>query len=197
MRYDFIEIGTSDFDTELQKSDDNTMGISIEPIKFYLDRLPNKKNVLKINAAVSNYNGSIDVFYVSDETLQKFGLPDYVKGQNSIGSPHPEVLKWGHLGLTIDNITSEKVTVINFETIFKNHNVDSVGFLKIDTEGHDCVIMCDYIDYCSANKILIADKIMFESNMLTNSDVISNTINRCIELGYKLISRGENTILSK
>jgi FkbM family methyltransferase len=197
MRYDFIEIGTSDFDTELQKSDDNTTGISIEPIKFYLDRLPNKKNVLKINAAVSNYNGSIDVFYVSDETIQKFGLPDYVKGQNSIGSPHPEVLKWGHLGLTIDNITSEKVTVINFETIFKNHNVDSVGFLKIDTEGHDCVIMGDYIDYCSANKILVADKIMFESNMLTNSDVISNTINRCVELGYKLISRGENTILSK
>jgi FkbM family methyltransferase len=197
MRYDFIEIGTSDFDTELQKSDDNTMGISIEPIKFYLDRLPNKKNVLKINAAVSNYNGSIDVFYVSDETIQKFGLPDYVKGQNSIGSPHPEVLKWNHLGLTIDNISSEKVTVINFETIFKNHNVDSVGFLKIDTEGHDCVIMGDYIDYCSANKILVADKIMFESNMLTNSDVISNTINRCVELGYKLIFRGENTILSK
>ena len=36
--YDFIEIGTSDFDTLIESSDDNVVGLSIEPIKYYLDR---------------------------------------------------------------------------------------------------------------------------------------------------------------
>jgi hypothetical protein len=33
MRYDFIEIGTSDFDTLLQESTDE-LGLSIEPLKI-------------------------------------------------------------------------------------------------------------------------------------------------------------------
>jgi hypothetical protein len=45
--YDFIEIGTSDFDTLIETSDDKTVGLSIEPIKYYLDRLPERKNVKK------------------------------------------------------------------------------------------------------------------------------------------------------
>ena len=37
--YDFIEIGTSDFDTLIETSNNDTVGISIEPIKYYLDNL--------------------------------------------------------------------------------------------------------------------------------------------------------------
>ena len=48
MNYDFIEVGTSDFDTLIQDATDNCIGLCIEPIKFYLDRLPNKPNVKKI-----------------------------------------------------------------------------------------------------------------------------------------------------
>lgn len=33
---DFIEIGTSDFETEIQNANDNTIGFSIEPLPFYL-----------------------------------------------------------------------------------------------------------------------------------------------------------------
>ena len=35
MKYDFIEIGTSDFDTLLETTT-NKIGISIEPLKYYL-----------------------------------------------------------------------------------------------------------------------------------------------------------------
>jgi hypothetical protein len=38
-------------------------------------------------------------------------------------------------------------------------------FLKIDTEGHDCVILNNYIDHCKTNKDLLAKKILFETNM--------------------------------
>ena len=133
MRYEFIEIGTSDFDTEIQKCSDETVGLSIEPIEHYLNNLPNKKNVKKINSAVSNYNGTIEVYYLSEETISKFNLPSYVKGQNSVGSPHPEILVWSKVGLKLEDITKKTISVINFEKIITDNNVDSIGLLKIDT----------------------------------------------------------------
>ena len=54
IHYDFIEIGTSDFHTLIESATDKTIGLSIEPIKTYLDRLPNKENVFKVQAAVSD-----------------------------------------------------------------------------------------------------------------------------------------------
>ena len=43
---DFIEIGTSDFDTEIEKND-NKIGISIEAVKYYTENLPNKNGCVK------------------------------------------------------------------------------------------------------------------------------------------------------
>ena len=37
MFVDFIEIGTSDFNTEIQKKD-NRIGLSIEPVKYLLSK---------------------------------------------------------------------------------------------------------------------------------------------------------------
>lgn len=197
MKYDFIEIGTSDFDTEIEKCDDNKYGISIEPIDYYLERLPNKKNVKKINAAVSNYLGVVDVFYLNEETIKKFNLPDYVKGQNSIGIPHPEILKWDRIGLTINDITKKEIRVINFKTIIEENNVTSIDLLKIDTEGHDCIIMRDYLSFVEHREDLLAKIIIFESNSLSNQNEVKNIIERCLLLGYELIKTGENTILEK
>ena len=45
MKYDFIEIGTSNFDTLIEAADDTTVGISIEPIGYYLDQLPDRARV--------------------------------------------------------------------------------------------------------------------------------------------------------
>ena len=47
--FNFVEIGTSDFDTEIQKAGDSDVGLSVEPLKKYLDRLPNKPNCVKVN----------------------------------------------------------------------------------------------------------------------------------------------------
>ena len=35
--YDFIEVGTSDFHTLIEQADENTVGLSIEPINSYLE----------------------------------------------------------------------------------------------------------------------------------------------------------------
>ena len=124
MKCDFIEIGTSDFDTEIQICDDNAIGLTIEPIKFYLDRLPNKKNVIKINSAISNYNGFTDVYYVNDDMINKFNLPSYIKGQNSIGSPHPEIKHFYKFGLT----ENDTFVIVRFVAWNASHDIGYSGF---------------------------------------------------------------------
>lgn len=66
MNYDFIEIGTSDFDTLIQTATNDTVGLSIDPIQFYLNRLPEKQLVKKVNCAVSfdGKRGKDKVYYI-------------------------------------------------------------------------------------------------------------------------------------
>ena len=87
---DFIEIGTSDFDTEIQKKD-KKRGISIEPIKYYLDKLPDKENCIKIESAISDNNNPVKIYYISEENIKKYKFPLWFKGCNSINNYHPTV----------------------------------------------------------------------------------------------------------
>lgn len=199
MNYDFIEIGTSDFETEIQSCGDNTVGLSVEPIKFYLDNLPEKRLVTKVNCAVSNYDGKIVVYYVSDENIRKYRLPEFLRGCNSINKPHP-VTKGFVFGINVPDhlIDSLEVDVKSVRTLFKEYNVTSVGYLKIDTEGHDCVILNDYYSLCQENSALFADKLLFESNPLADKNEVNDIIEKFTKNGlYKLISTGEDTILKK
>ena len=75
--YDFIEIGTSDFDTLIENADNNTIGLSIEPIKFYLDRLPDKENVTKVNVAISESSGFIDIYHIEEDKIIENKVSDY------------------------------------------------------------------------------------------------------------------------
>ena len=63
---DFLEIGTSNFDTLIQLADNKTVGISVEPIKYYLDSLPSPANVLKINAkkVMQKNNMKLFLFFI-------------------------------------------------------------------------------------------------------------------------------------
>src|SRR5665811_59095 len=88
---DFIEIGTSDFDTEIEKANDDTYGISVEPVKFYLEKLPNKKNVQKLNLAISNENGECLIYYMSQDNIISYNFPDWVRGCSSINTYHKTV----------------------------------------------------------------------------------------------------------
>jgi hypothetical protein len=73
---DFLEIGTSNFDTLIEAATDETKGISIEPLDFYLNQLLNKKNVKKINCAISfdNIESDITFFYLDENTIKENNL---------------------------------------------------------------------------------------------------------------------------
>jgi autotransporter strand-loop-strand O-heptosyltransferase len=160
--YDFIEVGTSDFDTLIENANENSIGITIEPIGYYLNKLPNKNNVKKIQAGLSDHDGVMDIFYIPDEEIVKHNLKWWVRGSNSIGKPHPFAMK--ELGEDFYNsiVKIEKIPVISWKSLVENEDIGSIDFLKIDTEGHDHVILNDYLKLCSDNPSLLANKIKFE-----------------------------------
>jgi hypothetical protein len=191
MYLDYIEIGTSDFDTLVQKTD--LKGISIDPLSIYLDRLPNKNNNIKLNVAISDFDGQCDVYYISPEDIEKHNLPNWLRGCNSIMKPHPSALEiLIEFGLT--NIYQhKKIDVLTWDTLIRTKNIIGVDYLKIDTEGHDSIIVKSILD--STTNIL-PKKIEFETNILTPDNVVTETINKLIDRGYSVILKNhENTVV--
>ena len=88
INYDFIEIGTSSFHALIMDCSDETVGLSIEPLQEHLDALPEKPNVTKLSAAISDQDGEIDIYHVPLSNIYKHNLPIWVKGSNSVSKPH-------------------------------------------------------------------------------------------------------------
>lgn len=194
MDYDFVEIGTSDFDTLIQTCPDTAVGLSVDPIQYYLDRLPVKPHVTKVNAAVSDSDGEVTCYYVPEEKIRIHNLPQWVRGCNSIGAPHPTVASvLAHAGLSADTmVESFTIPKLSMTSLIRQYNIKSIKYLKIDTEGHDCVILAGYIDAVLHGVIPPAQKILFESNILTPRATIDATISRLVALGYIQTSAGGN-----
>lgn len=193
--YDFIEIGTSDFDTEIDKND-NKIGISIEPIKYYLDRISNKQNCIKLNLAISNYNGKCTVNYISEQTINKYNFPGWVKGCNSINTYHKTVKNLcEERGIDIEKISQhDSVDVTTLYTVMYALSIGGVYYLKIDTEGHDTIILKKFYEEIQ-NTIYLPHVIQFESNVLSTSEDINNIIILFTSIGYDLMEKGIDTIL--
>lgn len=179
MKYDFIEIGTSNFHTLIENATDKTVGISIEPLKKYLDQLPNPKNVKKINCAIS-FDGSnqpIDFYYIDPDTIKKLKVKPFMRGCNSIGNYHPMHIKHN----LQEHVTIDKVEQRSLESILIDNNVTELDYLKIDTEGGDCKIMQQLYNLNFKPK-----KIKFESNSLVDPKEVKNIIGLFTAKGYKV-----------
>lgn len=201
--YDFLEIGTADFDTLLQKAPPNQNGISIDALQLYLNRLPNRSNVTKVHCAVSDSEGTnssegtIVVYYVAPEDIHKHGLPWWIKGCNSVEVEHPtvvrELTKRGLLHL----IRSETVPVKTFGQIMNQYNIGQIDFVKIDTEGHDYRIIKSLVSYYDSCPEYYPRLVQFESNSLTTSERIEEMTQSLTERGYKVIGHPDQSTLMR
>lgn len=170
-----VEIGTSDFRTQAGKVD----GIFIEPVKYYFDKLPkcNKENI-----AISNYEGEIDIYYLTHEEIKKYNLPDWLRGCNSVNTIHPTTHSVLSLaGISIDIVRKDTVKVDRMVNLLERHKVTRIELLKIDTEGHDTVIINDYLDTVD----ILPKVIQFESNVLSNQSDVLKVCERLHQIGYK------------
>lgn len=190
--YDFIEIGTSNFGTIIQKCDENAVGLSIDIIKYYLDCLPNKKNVKKLNIGISDSFGLVKTFHIPEKKIKKYKLLPGLKGCNTINKFHPYHIKYNVKHLVEIN----KINIIPINTLLYSNKCNKIKILKMDTEGHDCIIMdalYKYLKYLP--QIMYPKKIIFESNENAKPQHVINIINKYCKLGYILISSKYDTIL--
>ncbi len=193
--YDFIEIGTSDFNTLIQKAKEHTVGLSVEPMIEYLNRLPDRPTVVKVNAAVSEHSGFMDIYYIPDDVRISNKLPSWMKGTNKIGAPHPTVVRYlNKHELPLSLITHQRVPVLSVERLFRKYRVGSLDYLKIDTEGHDSIIMNAYLNLIERKPALCAKRILFESNALSSRKAVADIIERLKTLGYEVEVRRQDTL---
>jgi FkbM family methyltransferase len=196
VHYNFIEIGTCDFATLIQTADDETVGISVEPIEEYLERLPSPAKVKKICAAVSAESGSLPLYYIPDGIRIAFNLPDWMKGCNSLGRKHITVERYlERSGLPVSMIQEQTIPVIALSELIASNDVSSVDYVKIDTEGHDVVIMRELLKLMREG--LIVKKIKFESAQLCSKEEVSDIVSQLTELGFSCRQTQRDTYATK
>jgi hypothetical protein len=201
---DFVEIGTSNFDTVTQHVSDRDgfIGFAIEPSWHYLSGLPTRKGVKKVNAAIATahsgtlsapHNRTVDLYYIPEEVIDRLGLFYYLKGCNSIGDYHP-----AHIEMNVkQHVVVSQVPALTIEEFLRSENIRRIGLLKIDAEGYDVTIMEELYQQLVARSEprLHVDRIMFESNDDEQRERIRTLIRSFVALGYRVIMTGENTIL--
>ena len=208
--YDFIEIGTADFDTICQSSPDSQIGLVVEPVETYINRLPNKPTVKKICGALVTSaqlfeNTTIDVFYVNWDIIVKHNLGAWMRGCNSVGKPHDF-----HLGYFSDPeqwhrdprrselpsrnlldeglVTQNTVRCISWGMLMDENNIDTVDLLKTDTEGMDCDLLIDIMAEYTKRGLLskLPNKIVFEATAHTNYSRLVVVKKVLADLGYRV-----------
>ena len=179
MKLDFLEIGTSDFDTLCQSSLGS--GMVIEPIKYYIDRLPSRDNLIKLNIAISpcDCETTVDMYYIPPDVIADKGLPDWLKGCNSINRPHPQHSVYPYY--VKDTVQSRPL----FKVLEENQ-VEGIEHLKIDTEGCDTDILFNYYHYLYNKPTSHRPRtITFETAHASESD-IGETLELYTGFGYKI-----------
>jgi len=144
----FIEIGSCDFDTNLELiRTGNWSGILVEPADTYFDNLkkeamdmPHSKNVILENVVISDYDGEIDFACVKPRS-------DWTRGISSVvDANHEGERMFDIVGGTnrqfIESIV--KKPCITLDTLLNKHNITHIDYLKIDTEGHELNIIKSY-----------------------------------------------------
>jgi hypothetical protein len=193
---DFIEIGTSDFWTIIESADDSIIGFSIDPLQMYLDNLPNKLNVKKCCLAITGKcekNATTDVFFIPREKIIEYKLPEWFAGCNTIGNYHPM-----HIQHNVREYVSKlTVQMMSLGAFYDLHQIRGCKFLKIDTEGHDVVILDEFANYLKEkDSLYYPKKIQFESNELTDPKKVKDIVFKYIDIGYNIESTGYDTVLT-
>lgn len=190
---DFMEIGTSDFDTLLQSAaagpqKDKVRGVSVDAMEMYLNRLPVLPHCQKVNVAVVGYRphpAEIDVYFVVPEDIEKHNLPGWLRGCNRVGRPHDTTARiLEEQGLS-SLMQHRKVPVLAIDEIMEGYGGCRIKTLKLDIEGLDPDLIVAYAGYLWQNPHCHADKLLFEFNELSSKAAQDRALEAIGLVGYR------------
>lgn len=196
---DWLEIGASTFSVW----DVQTLGkkkqwyhsvILIEPYEEHCLLLKEMYPIATVmNVAVSDHDGEVPFFYVADLDIEKNNLPKWVKGCKSIGEPHPTIKD-------MCVMQSRNVSLLSYESLVTRIGLAYLSVLKIDCEGHDCVILNNAFKVWSKDRNQRPMEILFEWNKLTSIEDVHH-VDRVLtsSFGYYFAGRqgGDNVVYKR
>lgn len=174
----FIEIGSCDFNTLNYLGDLNWRGVIIEPIKKYLDNLPQKPNIHYLNYAIDYTKGQRIMFMAEDGVVEQDR--DYA-GMSSF--------------YQYNKALSKKILVntIPILDVIKMCDITEIDFLKIDTELYDYEILKMFpFDLVSPKIIKVETR-----DGLTRLDTKIEIHNLLISKGYHIETDTDDTFAIK
>jgi FkbM family methyltransferase len=185
MKYDYVDIGTCDFDTAADVAKDDEKVLLVEPVQYYLDRIPNS-NYVKVNLAISDKPGKLPVYFVPEVTINTLVLPGWIRGCNSLGSRHPTVdAVLLDMGLPLGLVNTTQVEVVTFKELCSRYQITEIGKLKIDTEGHEQFILPGVLNMVESGMLI--KEIKFENQeTLGNKKLLDSLVIDFVDLGYTL-----------
>jgi len=201
---DFIEIGTSNFNTLTQLVDgaDGLVGFAVEPSLHYLAALPEKPRITKANCAIvatadvpanSSEQQFVELYHIPEKVIDEQKLVPFLKGCNAVGRYHPY-----HVTLNLQHhVQIDKVPAYTVAQFLSMHRIRRIRLLKIDAEGYDVVIMEELYQHLLAqnNVLLYPERIVFETNDDSQKQIVEDLIIKYTSLGYTLILIGSDKIL--
>ena len=162
--YDFIEIGTADFETVLQYAEVDWMGVSVDVNRYYLELLPTNPNVLKIPRAISEHDSNIEVpcFYIHPNDVDEYNLPEHVRGSSQLSTPQIPLLQTLK-ALDLEHLLRAiMVEVWSFSRLLKETRARSISYIKIDAEGGTFSIVRGLQNACRMNRNHCPKMVSFE-----------------------------------
>jgi FkbM family methyltransferase len=206
---DYIEIGTSNFNTISQMLDVNDpvslRGLAVEPSAEYLVQLPVRVGVTKVNAAIvtevqmlnAGATGDLlfELYYIPEKVVKELELPFYLTGCNSVGDYHRLHVGGGFTRY----VQIAKVPALTIRQLLTEHRVRRIRLLKIDAEGYDITVLQELYMYLVARKdpTLYPERIFFESNLDEQAAAADRLVEKYVSLGYTVVYKEEDTILER
>lgn len=194
MHYDYVDIGTSNFDTsaDLLSNDKSLNILLVEPLDFYLNYFKGNNNIKLCNCAISDESGSATIYFLPEEYINQHFTgkkSKWLRGCNSINNVHPLLIKEiQNLGLDINAIQKKVVDKITFSQLCDSYNIDSIGRLKIDIEGHEYVILPSILQYIKNGMKISSLLIELPSPVIPNYTFVKIQFEKLItdfeKLGY-------------
>lgn len=127
----FVEIGSCDFDTLNETLGGKGWGgVVVEPVSEYLDNLTKHNSVCYINAALDVMPGTRTMNVFNKDVVSRdrdyAGMSSFAEYTNPQNEAH---------------VTPRTVETVTYQYVIQKSGIPQVDFLKIDTEGHDMVVL--------------------------------------------------------
>jgi FkbM family methyltransferase len=179
MKKFFVEIGANYFSNLVYLArDEGWNGLVVEPVPEYFNLIERVEGVSYENSIIGTERGNFPFYYVTQETIKRMNLGDWMRGVGSLHKYHTDNAR---------NILSEIVLpMITVADLLEKHKVEKIDYLKIDAEGHDCEILKQF-------DVDAIDSITFEWRNCNPSE-INREMQRLSKSDFSYVIRDDNII---